>query len=93
MRLDHKRAKFPDPSERLFEGMAMAAYREYVELWESVNTEQEAGREKGDPKRTANRKTWEMIDEDRRLVWKASMREVWKYMAIAGGAKKRRIDS
>ncbi len=79
MRLDHSKAKFPAPSEELFEGMARVAYREFVDLWGNVG-----------PEKTKSQ-SWDSIDEDRRLVWKASMREVWKHMAIAGGAKKRRI--
>ncbi len=79
MRLDHSRAKFPDPGEKLFEGMARVAYKEFVNVWGSVATEK------------TRSQSWEAIDEDRRMVWKSCMREVWKHMAIAGGAKKRRI--
>ncbi len=78
MRLDHKGAKFPPPSEGLYEGMARVAHKEFCEVWLDV------GKDKG------KRVPWESLCEDRKLAWESSMREVWKFMAIKGGAKKRR---
>ena len=39
MRLDHSKAKIPDPTAELFEGMARSAYKEFVELWGDVSVE------------------------------------------------------
>ena len=79
MRLDHSKAKIPDPTAELFEGMARSAYKEFVELWGDVSVE------------GAKSQLWSEIDADRKMVWCSAMRAAWKHMAIAGGAKKRRI--
>ena len=80
MRIDHTRAKFPPPSEELFEGMARRAYKEFCVFWNDLDLSSER----------VSPQSWDALDSDRKMVWHSTMRAVWKHMAIQGGAKRKR---
>ena len=80
--LDHSRARIPDPTEELWEGMAKIAYAEFVESGIALMSAKEFG---------LRPPPWYKLSANLRTAWRRSMRAAWVHVAISGGAKQSAI--
>lgn len=74
-RLDHSKAKIPEPTPRLFEMMGQVAYSEFVMLERLIAGDL-------DPKV----ESWHNIKPEAQEAWIGTVRRVWKFIAVKGGA-------
>ena len=84
--IDHRGVKLAEPTDSLFKIMAEKSYTAFCESWEMIRTTKQAD----DEGKLLN---WREVSENNREAWTAAMRVAWGCVALAGGAKSRKIET
>ena len=84
--IDHRGAKLAEPTDSLFDIMAEKSYAAFCDTWGLVRSTEQAE----DEGKLLN---WREISENRKMAWTAAMRTAWGCVALAGGAKARKIET
>ena len=82
-RLDLGDANVPRMSDRLLEGMADAAYTEFMDVYRSMFTESDIKASEVVP--------WDKLSEEKRIAGRAAARAAYKHLAMVGGAVVRKL--
>ena len=82
-RLDLGKAKVPRMSDVLLEGMAAAAYTEFMDVYRSMFTESDLKASEVVP--------WEKLKDEQRIAGRAAARAAYKHLAMVGGAVVRKL--
>ena len=84
--IDHRGAKLAEPTDSLFDVMAEKSYIAYCETWGLIRTDSQI-------KDEGRQLKWRELSENRKMAWTAAARTAWACVALAGGAKARKIET
>ena len=86
-RVNHLRARFPEPTDKLLEEAGRAIYEEMCEFWTATSALGKA--KKGQP--PIKLIGWDLLDEEHHLRWINAAKSAYGVFAVAGGARKEQL--